>query len=344
MRILIVSTMRNEGPFILDWIAHHRAMGATDFLIYTNDCDDGTDVLLDKLDQLGIVHHVRNEVGPDEKPQWKALKHAWKHPLRKETDWALVLDVDEYVIVHEGKGDFADLFEACPDDAEAITLPWRLFGCHGIAQFADRPVTEQFLKSAPDDMVFPVAAQFFKTIFQPKAAFHGFGVHRPKQKQDGDTPHWISGAGERLDRSVAAHPKRLNLTGTGPNRSVVECHHYSLRSIQSFLVKADRGLPNHVEKPIDLAYWVRRNFNQVENKAALRRMDASLAEKERLLAMQGVRECHDACFGNHKSKIRALLKDRDMIDLYTNILVAGPSATIPVKIARHISDLYQAME
>lgn len=45
----IVSTMKNEGPFILEWIAHHRAIGVDDFLIYTNDCTDGTDRLLDAL-------------------------------------------------------------------------------------------------------------------------------------------------------------------------------------------------------------------------------------------------------------------------------------------------------
>ena len=33
--------MRNEAPFILEWIAYHRAIGFDDFLIYSNDCSDG---------------------------------------------------------------------------------------------------------------------------------------------------------------------------------------------------------------------------------------------------------------------------------------------------------------
>ncbi|MGB8813172.1 MAG: glycosyltransferase family 2 protein, partial [Paracoccaceae bacterium] len=41
-RTAIVTTMKNEGPFILEWIAYHRMIGVDDFLIYTNDCSDGT--------------------------------------------------------------------------------------------------------------------------------------------------------------------------------------------------------------------------------------------------------------------------------------------------------------
>ena len=31
----IVTTMKNEGPFILEWLAYHRAIGVDDFLINT---------------------------------------------------------------------------------------------------------------------------------------------------------------------------------------------------------------------------------------------------------------------------------------------------------------------
>jgi hypothetical protein len=48
-RTAIVTTMKNEGPFILEWLAYHRAIGVEDFLIYTNDCSDGTDTMLELL-------------------------------------------------------------------------------------------------------------------------------------------------------------------------------------------------------------------------------------------------------------------------------------------------------
>ena len=58
VRFLAVTSMRNEGAFLLEWLAHHRAVGFTDVLVFSNDCDDGTDAMLDRLAQLGWLTHV----------------------------------------------------------------------------------------------------------------------------------------------------------------------------------------------------------------------------------------------------------------------------------------------
>ena len=82
MRTLAVLTVRNEAAFLLEWLAHHRAVGFTDFLVFSNDCEDGTDKMLDRLEEMGLLTHVRND-GPYEKQgiQFTALKTASKHPL-----------------------------------------------------------------------------------------------------------------------------------------------------------------------------------------------------------------------------------------------------------------------
>src|SRR5918993_5997334 len=59
-RIVLVSTMRNEGPHILEWVAYHLAVGFTDIVICTNDCIDESPLLLDRLQQLGLVTHLAN--------------------------------------------------------------------------------------------------------------------------------------------------------------------------------------------------------------------------------------------------------------------------------------------
>ena len=59
--ILAVITLRNEGAFLLEWLAHHLATGVDHVLTFTNDCEDGTDALLDRLAQMGHVTHVRND-------------------------------------------------------------------------------------------------------------------------------------------------------------------------------------------------------------------------------------------------------------------------------------------
>ncbi len=141
MRMLAVLTVRNEGAFLLEWIAHHRAVGFTDFLVFSNNCQDGTDRILERLQEMGHLAHVVND-GPYDKRgiQFTALKAAGKHKLVKHADWILPMDVDEFVNIHTGDGTLTDLISALPD-ATAVTLTWRLFGNGDTIRYSDRPVT-----------------------------------------------------------------------------------------------------------------------------------------------------------------------------------------------------------
>ena len=49
MRATALRGVKNEGAFLVEWLAHHRACGFSDFLVYSNDCSDGTDLMLDRL-------------------------------------------------------------------------------------------------------------------------------------------------------------------------------------------------------------------------------------------------------------------------------------------------------
>jgi hypothetical protein len=48
-RVAVVGTMRDDGIYTLEWIAHYRALGFEHLVIYTNDNADGSEVLLRHL-------------------------------------------------------------------------------------------------------------------------------------------------------------------------------------------------------------------------------------------------------------------------------------------------------
>jgi hypothetical protein len=54
-KVLIVTTMKNEAPYILEWVAHHLALGVDNILAFTNDFDDGTERLLARLGHMAPV-------------------------------------------------------------------------------------------------------------------------------------------------------------------------------------------------------------------------------------------------------------------------------------------------
>ena len=94
MRALAILCVRNEAAFLLEWLAHHRACGFTDFLVFSNDCQDGTDLMLDRLAEMGYLTHCRNTPPYDKAGiQFTALKAAASMPIVKEADWILPLDV-----------------------------------------------------------------------------------------------------------------------------------------------------------------------------------------------------------------------------------------------------------
>lgn len=322
MRVLVTTSVRNEGPYLLEWIAWYRTLGVTDFLIYSNDCDDGTDKLLDLLARHDVIHHEVSEPPSERSIQWNAFRAAWRHDLRKVADWMLITDVDEFPVIHAGDGKLSDLIAGVPENADAITLPWRLFGSNGKIGISGKPVTAEFTRSAPEVLHHPISATFFKSMFRPKS-FRGPGVHRPRHRKD-SSPVWVDGSGVLLPQQLSQQDKALVLLGYD-RRKLVDLHHYSLRSAHAFLVKAERGLPNHMTKKIELGYWVERNFNTEENYAAQRYDMQFIQELEALKALPGVTELHDASLNWHRYRASNLIKTDWGYHLYRHILLAGDS-------------------
>jgi hypothetical protein len=343
MRILCVTSVRNEAPFLLEWIAHMRAVGVTDFLIYSNDCQDGTHEMLQVLDAQGVIEHHPQQVASGTSPQWQGFRDAWKQDLRKACDWALVCDVDEFPNIHAGQGRFADLIGALPEGAQAVTLPWRLFGNSGQIQFEDTPVSASFTHAASRDSCYPIAATLFKTLFRLDGPFNQFGIHRPKQKQADrhGLPIWVDGSGHDLPQWFCARPERLSLYGLPVARDLVELNHYSLRSVESFIVKSDRGLPNRSEKGIDLAYWIERNFNTVQDRSIARMQGQMQDELDALRALPGVEALHVSAVQWHRERFAYLLGQGHIHHLLSRIILAGDSQEPSAEMAQWLVAQYQ---
>jgi hypothetical protein len=89
--------MRNEGPFIVEWLAWYRMLGFTDVVVVTNDCTDRSPDLLDALQEAGWLFHIRRNVPPGLGITRRKLAAARKHAAVLQADWVLVCDVDEFL-------------------------------------------------------------------------------------------------------------------------------------------------------------------------------------------------------------------------------------------------------
>lgn len=333
MRVLAILTVKNEGAFLLEWLAHHRATGFTDFLIFSNDCDDGTDVMLDRLQAMGWITHVRNDGPHEEGPQWSALKAAEKHPLRRSADWILVLDVDEFVNIHVGDRTLGALF-ATLQVATAIPLTWRFFGNSGIIDFVDQSVKQSFSKAAPARFGWPWRAQLFKTLFRNDDSYKKLGVHRPKSPvaERIDQQRWYDGSGRIMPASF--HTQGIFSDYSKDNYALVQLNHYALGSAEGFVIKADRGRANRDASSFDMGYWVERNFNEVEDTSILRLDCAGFVDE--LHSDSELSQLHAQAVAWRKMRFHILMQQEPWRAFFGRLLMAGPSHTLSPAQARLI--------
>ena len=105
----VVVCMRNEAVFLLEWVAYHLSVGFDRIFLVTNNCQDGTDLMADRLAELEPVIHIRNEVAPGEAPQVVGLARALQHPAMADVEWLLHIDADEFLNITTGAGMVGDL-------------------------------------------------------------------------------------------------------------------------------------------------------------------------------------------------------------------------------------------
>ncbi len=310
MRITAVTCVKNEGPFLLEWIAFNRLLGVTDFLFYSNDCTDGTDRLLDALQARGGVSHLPNPA-QGRNYQMEALKHAARQPVVRRADWVWIADVDEFLNIHAGDHSIPALIEAC-GNPQAISVTFQFFANGGVEAFEDRPVIGQFPRSHNPDIWCADTAIEVKTLVRGDFPLKYFGAHRPFFKEriaPEKRPVWTDGSGRLVQDKflMAANPRRIRRFPAAGARNFATLNHYALRSLDSYLVKNDRGDVNRENRAFDDSYWRERNDAAWEDTSIQRYLPDLEALLTEMKSDPEIRALHDQSCALHRARRDALL-------------------------------------
>ncbi|TNF62988.1 MAG: glycosyltransferase family 2 protein [Rhodobacteraceae bacterium] len=339
MRITAVTCVKNEGPFLLEWIAFHRLIGVTDFLFYSNDCTDATDRLLDALARAGIVRHLPNPAR-GRNYQMEALKHAARQEIVSAADWVWVADVDEFLNIHAGDHTIPALIAAC-GNPQAISVHFQFFANDGVETFEDRPVIEQFTRSHNPDLWCGETAIEVKSLVRRDFPLHYYGAHRPFFRQGlppRRRPAWTDGSGRAVPHRflVAANPRRIRRFPAKGARDFATLNHYALRSLESYLVKNDRGDVNRENRAFDDTYWRERNDPAWQDLSIRRYLPALSEGIAALKALPGVGALHDEAVRLHRARAEALLGQPDYRRMREQLRAADP---LPPQEAALIAEL-----
>ena len=310
-RHVLITSMKDEGPFVLEFVAHHRVLGFDAHHIATNDCSDGTDALLDILAGHGVVTHTENRLRPGDSPQhrgYELIRRA--HPIDK-ADWIMVLDADEFLMVDTGDGTVAALTALAGPEVDVITLNSMNFGTTRESSWRPGLVTEQF----PDRLHLghrrngPV-----KSLSRGHGRWRGLHNHHPTGfTGPGDICH-MRGNGE--SRTFPNDGKIWNHIRHFPPELVTHelawYNHYPVKSIDSYMLRRKRGRGVSKMGAVavdrhDEAYWtIFAKARDPDTRIQDRYGKRLHAEMRRLLDLPGVADAQADCERRYADNIAAL--------------------------------------
>ncbi len=319
---LVISTMKDEGPFILEWIAYYLSIGFTHFIVNSNDCSDGTEKILRRCEELGFLKHINNPGPWKLGPQASAYAKAMEAPWYKEAEWILVCDADEYLDIRIGDGTLDDLFQALPH-ADGFAATWQLFGHNGVVEFEDRFVVEQFTRAGELGAVVPQNLRAFKSLIRNNGSYRTIDTHRPRGPIRGKTENffWVDGDGDPLPPAMRRRGWGYSTTGAAFGRNLFRMNHYAVKSIESYLMKRLRGDVNttvfHPKmEATGQAYWHLHCHNEVQETSILSKVQRLREIHDRLRADSVLSELHEEAVVFHKSRI-ATIKNSDAAKAFT---------------------------
>jgi SAM-dependent methyltransferase len=215
----VMTMIRNEAPYLLEWIAHYRALGFGQITIYDNGSNDDSPRMLLALSKAGIINGQFWRDRPRSK-QSKAYTHALRR-LWPFVEWCLFIDLDEFLVLDPG----LSLDDLLPTDPEVsgIGIQWRTYGSAGLRNRETGLTIERFRMARSQN------SRILKSLVRVRDV-EFMGVHTPKRVRGRMTDI----AGRTVD-NLQTHA--LPWIAQGPAR----INHYYIRSWEEFECKRARG-------------------------------------------------------------------------------------------------------
>ena len=309
-RTLIATCMKDEGPFILEWLAWHKAIGVTDFVVFTNDCTDGSDLLLDRLDEMGELRHLPNPASASGSSYFQPAALSYVRLMRefREADFFLSIDVDEFLNIRAGDGRLTDLLSAAgPFDVMSVSE--NNHGSNQQERFEPGWVTEQFPKHSPETPGRWKAHRGVKSIVRLSDRIAKVRNHRPDIHPETVDVIWLDGSGRV--REELLQDSEMNGFDCRRSYDLAVLDHFPLRSLESYLMKMFRGDVVVEGKRVSRRYWRTRNQNQNDSVDMSRGISMAREVHKRFENDGRLMAFHDACCEAHRDRIGKLLTEDD---------------------------------
>ncbi len=292
MRLFVAGIIKDELPGLLEWIAYHRVLGVSGFLIADNGSTDGSKELLQQLARLGVVTYLEFPSVEGQKPQLPAYTKLLR-ACPSTVDLLAFIDADEFLMPQDTDKSLPDTLAPLFEDEgiSALALNWANFGSNGELFKEEGLVIERFNRRAPQN--FNVHHNF-KTIVRPIRIEQFLNPHFAELRYG----RYI----DTRNRDLILHPKHGNGVSAEVVWSGIRVNHYPVKSLEEFLLgKSQRGSAATLNRVKHKAYFNSHDRNDEEcnlAKSLSSKVHSEIVLLNRMMASLPV---------NQKNKIRCRL-------------------------------------
>lgn len=252
MKLFVAAIIKNEMEALLEWIAYHRVVGVSGFIIADNGSNDGSRAFLDGLERLGIVTVLDFPTIGEQKPQLPAYERILRS-CSTDIDLLAFIDADEFLVPLDPEKSLSSSLDEWFSDpsVSAVALNWANFGSNGELFAEEGLVTERFTQRAPQQFN---ANKNFKSIVRPNNASFFNNPHHAELRYG----RYI----DSLGNDLVSHPKHGNGVSEEVIWNGVRVNHYVVKSLEEFLLgKHLRGSAATAKRVKHKAYFKAHDRN-----------------------------------------------------------------------------------
>lgn len=221
-RLAVAAIVKDEGPYLQEWIQFHLLQGVKHFYIVDDNSKDETESVLEPYINEGLVtYHLWPEMKGPQMPAYQFILDNYKG----ECQWIAFLDSDEF-LYSEGitVSSFLENLTKQNPYMGALAVHWYLFGSANEVMYKPLSVTQRFTYRAtrPDKHV--------KSIVRTIAV-----------DTVGRNPHvfYLKKGYQAVNENGKILPKEY-ATLENPTAKIIRINHYHTKSYEEYLARKQR--------------------------------------------------------------------------------------------------------
>ena len=234
----IGAIMKNEGPYLKEWLDFHILVGVQKFYLYDNDSTDDTEEILKPYIKSGIVEYKKVHGRGKQREVYLEIVNNHRNKMR----WLCLLDLDEFLFPVKHKT-VQEFLHTLPTFSQLI-IGWVIYGSSGHEEKPDGLVIENYKKHAKVNWG-------IKSIINPRMMVYL------------NSPHSNYVAGFTIDETGR---KRgfVNQEKEPTSHNFIRCNHYITKSHAEYIARCNLGDAGSGEKVKTLGKDPETNFKNFD--------------------------------------------------------------------------------